>query len=89
MSEKDGDYCTVCGGIVPSGNDVRQIDVDGKVTGINKLDFIFSEVKKLNLTSENEIKEEIMKRATVLNYIPTKKKDSYAKALIEEYKKSV
>ncbi|MDD3407141.1 MAG: NAC family transcription factor [Methanomicrobium sp.] len=89
MSDKDGDYCTVCGGMVPSGNDIKQISVDGKVIGINRLDFILSEVRKQNLSSDSQIKEEIMKRASVLNYIPSKKRDSYAKALMDEYKKSL
>ncbi|MDD4127522.1 MAG: NAC family transcription factor [Methanomicrobium sp.] len=85
MPDKDGDYCTICGGIVPAGNDIRQIIVDGKEVGINKLDFIFDEVKKLNLSSLHDIREEIIKRVCALNYVPTKKKDAYAEALMKEY----
>ena len=85
MPDKDGDYCTICGGIVPAGNDIRQIIVDGKEVGINKLDFVFDEVKKLNLSSLHDIREEIMKRVCALNYVPTKKKDAYAEALMKEY----
>ncbi len=47
MTDKEGNYCTICGGMVPPGyNDVKQIEVDGKVIGINKLDFILEDVKK-------------------------------------------
>ena len=28
--DKDGDYCTICGGMVPKGSDVAIITVDGK-----------------------------------------------------------
>ncbi len=88
MTDKDGDYCTICGGMVPSGSgDIKQIDVDGKVIGINKLDFILEDVKKLHLSSDAEISEELMKRASALNYIPSKRKDVYAEALLRQYKK--
>ncbi len=88
MTDKDGNYCTICGGMIPAGsNDIKQITVDGKVIGINKLDFILEEVKKLNLSSDAEITEEIMKRACALNYIPSTRKSVYAEALLDEYKK--
>ncbi len=46
MTDKEGNYCTICGGIVSAGyNDVKQIEVDGKVIGINELDFILEHVK--------------------------------------------
>jgi hypothetical protein len=38
--EKDGVYCKVCGGIVPQDTKIGSIEVDGKPTGINQLDFI-------------------------------------------------
>ena len=87
MTEKEGDYCTICGGIVPEGNDIKKIIVEGKEVGINKLDFILDDVKKLNLSSVPAIKEELIKRACVLNYIPSKKKDAYSESLLKEYQK--
>ncbi len=46
MTDKEGNYCTICGGVVSAGyNDVKRIEVDGKVIGINKLDFILEDVK--------------------------------------------
>lgn len=85
--DKDGVYCKVCGGIVPGAIQMQQILVDGKATAINQLDFIIDEVKKLGNLSNAEIKAEILKRAKVLNYIPTKKEDAYADALLEAFKK--
>jgi hypothetical protein len=71
MTNNEGAYCTICGGMVPAGmQDITQVTVDGKVIGINKLDFILEEVKKLNLSS---------------NYIPTKRKEVYAQTLLNEY----
>jgi hypothetical protein len=83
--DKDGVYCKVCGGIVPESIQIKQILVDGKATGINQLDFIIAEVKKLGFLSNAEIKSELLKRAKILNYIPTKKEEAYAQGLLEAY----
>ncbi|WOF16885.1 NAC family transcription factor [Methanoplanus sp. FWC-SCC4] len=85
MAEKDGDYCTICGGVVSGDREIRQIMVDGKPVGISRLDFIIDEVLKIGEMSEQDAKEELMKRACQFNYIPTKKKESYADALFSEY----
>lgn len=84
--DKDGVYCKVCGGIVPGSIDIKQILVDGKSTGINHLDYIIDEVKHLNLSSDADIKRELLQRAKVLNYIPTKKTDGYGDGLLRNYK---
>ncbi|HOL41693.1 NAC family transcription factor [Methanospirillum sp.] len=84
--EKDGVYCRVCGGIVPGSIDIKQILVDGKATGINQLEYIIEEVKNLGLAGDADIKVELLKRAKVLNYIPTKKEDAYAEGLLEAFK---
>ncbi|MCP1715330.1 hypothetical protein J2T58_001188 [Methanocalculus alkaliphilus] len=85
----EGDYCTICGGTPPDKILIRRILVDGKETGIDKLDWIISEVKKLKLTDEARIADELLLRAGKLNYIPTKKADDYRTALLEEYRRSV
>lgn len=84
--DKEGTYCTVCGGIVPEGPSIRKILIDGKETGIDKLDFILDDVAALGLTREQEIGEALLKRVMAFNYVPTKKKDVYAAALYEEYR---
>ncbi len=84
--EKDGVYCKVCGGIVPQDTNIGSILVDGKPTGINQLDCIIDEVAALHLGSDSDIRNELVKRAKVLNYIPTKMTEKYADALLLVYK---
>ena len=84
----EGDYCTVCGGTPPDKILIKQIMVDGKETGIDKLDWIIDEVKKLKLTSKQAIADEIMLRVAQFNYIPTKKREAYQEALLAEYHRS-
>lgn len=85
-NDQDGYYCTICGGIPPDKINLRQILVDGKSTGIDKLDWILAEVRKLNLSNDTVIIEELLKRTKALNYVPTKKTKEYGEALLKEYK---
>lgn len=86
MSEdKEGKYCTICGGMPPDQVKIKKITIEGKETGIDKLDFILDEVITLNLKNESQIKEELLKRTRIFNYIPTKKVGVYADALWNEY----
>ncbi|MFH0968874.1 MAG: NAC family transcription factor [Methanobacteriota archaeon] len=84
--EKDGVYCKVCGGIIPQDTAIGSIEVDGKPTGMNQLDFILDEVAALHLQSTHDIRNELIKRAKVLNYIPTKSTEKYADSLLRVYK---
>jgi hypothetical protein len=84
--EKDGVYCKVCGGIIPQDTKIGSIDVEGKPTGINQLDFILDEVSALSLQNDSDLKNELISRAKVLNYIPTKMTEKYANALLRVYK---
>jgi hypothetical protein len=83
--EKDGRYCSVCGGIPPDEIKVRNILVDGKEVGIDQLDFVLAGVRNLGFADESRIAEELIKRVQVYNYVPSKKRDAYAAALIKEY----
>lgn len=85
-NEKEGEYCTVCGGIKPDAIKIRAIVVDGRETGINQLDEIVAGVRKLDLKSDDALREELLRRARVFNYIPMKKTDAYADALLKEYR---
>jgi hypothetical protein len=87
-NEKEGDYCTICGGIRPDAIKVRTIPVDGKDTGINQLDFIMDGVRKLNLKDDASIRAELLRWAGEFNYIPTKKREAYGDALLAEYRKT-
>jgi hypothetical protein len=85
--DKDGYYCSICGGIPPDKIMTKRILIDGKETGIDHLDWIVDEVKKLMVVDDAAITEELLKRVKEFNYVPTKKTDVYAAALLEEYKK--
>ena len=85
--DKDGYYWSICGGIPPDKITTKRILIDGKETGIDHLDWIFDEVLKLNLADDTAITEELIKRVKEFNYVPTKKTDVYAAALLAEYKK--
>jgi hypothetical protein len=84
--DKDGYYCSICGGIPPDKITTKRILVDGKETGIDQLDWIIADVKKLGLTDDAAITGELLKRTRALNYVPTKKVQEYEKALLAEYK---
>ena len=84
--EKDGYYCSICGGIPPDKIKTKRVLIDGKETGIDHLDFIFENVKGLHLTDDATIASEIVKRVKVFNYVPTKKEALYAAGLLKEYR---
>jgi len=85
-NEKDGYYCTICGGIPPDQIKIKKIPIEGKETGIDRLDWILRDVASLKLTDDETITEEIIKRVRQFNYIPTKKMTEYREALLREYK---
>jgi hypothetical protein len=84
--EKDGYYCTVCGGIPPDQIKIRKIPIDGKETGIDRLDWILRDVAVLDLHDDERILDELVKRIRRFNYIPGKKMAEYRKALLREYR---
>jgi len=84
-NEKDGYYCSVCGGIPPDRIATKRVLIDGKETGIDHLDWIFSEVQKLHCP-DDALPGEILKRVQQFNYVPTKKADVYAAGLLAAYR---
>ncbi len=84
--EKDGSYCSICGGIPPDRIKTKRVLIDGRETGIDHLDFIFENVKKLHRADDATLASEILKRVREFNYVPTKKTDLYAEALLKEYR---
>jgi len=87
--DKDGYYCSICGGIPPDRITTKRVLIDGKETGIDHLDWIFDEVKKLNIGNDAVLSEEILRRVKQFNYVPTKKADQYAAGLLAEYKRDL
>jgi len=67
---------------------IRQIPINGIPTGITMFDECIAEVKTQDLKSEPEIRDALLKRVKVYNYIPQNVESEYARALFEEFKKS-
>jgi len=86
MSDKDGDYCQVCGGISPAKIKTKRIIIGDAEIGINGLDEIINEVRAMDLGDDALIAAELLKRARKLNYVPTKRSAEYGEALLKEYK---
>jgi len=68
---------------------IRQVKINGIMTGITMLDESIAEVKAQNLGSEPEILAALMKKIKIYNYIPKGVEEEYARALMEEYKKAL
>ncbi len=68
---------------------IRQVKINGIMTGITMLDESIAEVKAQNLGSEPEILTALMKKIKIYNYVPKGVEAEYARALMEEYKKSI
>ena len=83
---KDGYYCTICGGIPPDQIKIKKISIEGKETGIDRLDWILLDVAALGLSDEERVADEIVKRVKRFNYIPGRKEAEYRKALLREYR---
>jgi hypothetical protein len=66
---------------------VKMIPVNGIPTGITMLDEIIAEVKEMNLSSEEQIKEILLKKVKVYNYISKGAEEMYSKAIVAEYNK--
>jgi hypothetical protein len=67
---------------------VRKIPIDGIETGITGLDECIAAVKALGIADDGAIREELLARLARGNYIPTKKREAYGSAILEEYRRS-
>ncbi|MCX6685852.1 MAG: hypothetical protein NTV10_04305 [Methanoregula sp.] len=65
---------------------IRQIDVNDITTGISMLDESIDEVKGLGLSDERAIREALVKRVKIYNYIPPAAAEAYADAIVREYR---
>ncbi len=63
---------------------IRQIPVNGIMTGITMLDESIEDVKACHLTGDQEIREALMKKIHVYNYVPPGVAEAYAQAVMEE-----
>jgi hypothetical protein len=86
MSDKDGDYCQVCGGISPGKIRTKRIVIGEQEIGIERLDQILDEVRALGLADDAAVTGELLRRTKAYNYVPTKRSAEYGEALLREYK---
>jgi len=67
---------------------IRQIPINGIMTGITMLDESIAGVKEQNPKNDMEIREALMKKIRIHNYVPKGVEEEYVRALMEEYKKT-
>jgi len=67
---------------------IRQVKINGIMTGITMLDESIAEVRAQDLKNEPEILAALMIKIKIYNYIPKGVEAEYARALMEEYKKT-
>ena len=74
---------------MPIDKKIIQIRVEGQRTGVVGLESILADVAQWAKGKEDaEISAELISQSEKHNYIPSKIKDAYGKALLREYKKS-
>jgi hypothetical protein len=66
---------------------IRQVKINGIMTGVTMLDESIATVKKQNLQSEREVRDALMKKVRIYNYVPPGIDNEYAEAVMEEYRK--
>jgi hypothetical protein len=86
-NDKEGAYCSICGGISPSQVTTKRILIGEKEIGIEKLDQIIDEVRGMNLSDDAAIRYELLRRTKASNYVPTKLSNEYGETLLKEYKR--
>ncbi|MDD1687305.1 hypothetical protein [Methanoregula sp.] len=67
---------------------IRQIPINGIMTGITMLDESIAAVKEQDLKSETDTRDALMKKIKIYNYVPRGVEEAYASALMDEYKKT-
>jgi hypothetical protein len=68
---------------------IRKIEAGGLTVGIAMLDEVIREVQTLDLPTEPGIRDELLKRVKLNNYIPKSAEDAYAAALLREYRSAL
>ncbi|MBC7341162.1 MAG: hypothetical protein H5U02_01685 [Clostridia bacterium] len=72
-----------CGGPVPNA---EIVNIDGLETGIVGLNEAIAEVKRLKLTDQEQIKDELLARVRQRNYISPGREEAYREAIWQEYR---
>ncbi len=67
--------------------EITIISIEGIKIGLIGLGDVFDNVKKMNLSDESELKNQLLEQVRVQNYVPDSRADDYAQTLLREYKK--
>jgi hypothetical protein len=65
---------------------VKIIPVNGIPTGIAMLEKVLDEVSAMHITDEARLREILLEKVKIYNYIPKGSGDAYAEALLREYR---
>lgn len=87
MTNRDADQKPCCA--TEALRRIRRVNVGGITFGLAMLDAISEEVASLGISAEDPLKNELLRRAKIYNYIPRQAEDAYAEALLREYRKGV
>lgn len=68
---------------------IRQIPINGIMTGITMLDESIADVKEQNPGDDAAIRDALMKKIRIYNYVPKGVEKEYARVIMEEYKKTI
>jgi len=68
---------------------IRQININGIMTGITMLDESIAAVKEQNPGNDAAIREALLKKIRIYNYVPRGVEEAYAQVMMEEYQKSI
>ncbi len=64
---------------------IRMVPVNGVLTGITMLDEIVARVREMNLATDREIQQALLKSVKECNYIPNTAEEAYMKAILGVY----
>ena len=67
---------------------IRMILINGIPTGIMMLDEIIGEVKEMHLASDQEIRDSLMQKVKMYNYIPKTAENAYLASIFTVYQNS-
>jgi hypothetical protein len=68
---------------------IRRVNVEGTPVGFAMLDSVIAEVAALGLPSEVKIRDALITRVKIYNYVPPGAVERYADALMKEYYREV
>ena len=68
---------------------ISYLMIGGHKIGLNGLTDILDDVKAIQLSDENELKELLLEKIKVENYVPSSREEDYKNAIYREFKKAI